>query len=62
MQVPEYLQADATPEKLAWALLELLQDRKKAAKQIEPFAQLHRQLRQNSVQRAAQHIIERGMH
>jgi len=61
-QVPEYLQADATPEKLAGALLELLQDPQKAAQQIEPFAQVRRQLRQNAVQRAAQHIIERGMH
>jgi len=62
MQVPEYLQADATPEKLAGALLELLQHRQKAAQQIEPFARLHRQLRQNAAQRAAQHIIEKGMH
>ena len=62
MQVPEYLQADATPEKLAGALLELLQHRQKAAQQIEPFARLHRQLRQNAAQRAAQHIIEKGIH
>ncbi|MGB5298903.1 MAG: lipid-A-disaccharide synthase [Thiogranum sp.] len=62
MQVPEYLQADATPEKLAGALLELLQHPQKAAQQIEPFAQMRRQLRQNAAQQAAQHIIERGMH
>jgi lipid-A-disaccharide synthase len=62
MQVPEYLQADATPEKLAGALLELLQHPQKAAQQIEPFARLHRQLRQNAAQRAAQHIIEKGIH
>lgn len=61
MQVPEYLQADATAEKLAAALLELLQHPKKAAQQIEPFAPVRRQLRQNAAQRAAQHIIERGM-
>ena len=62
MQVPEYLQADATPEKLAGGLLELLQHPQKAAQQIEPFAQVRRQLRQNAAQQAAQHIIERGMH
>jgi len=62
MQVPEYLQADATPKKLAGALLELLQDQQEAAQQIEPFAQVHRRLRLNAVQRAAQHIIERGIH
>jgi len=61
-QVPEYLQTDATPEKLAGALLELLQHPQKAAQQIEPFARVHRQLQQNAVQRAAQHIIARGMH
>ncbi|MEA2079215.1 MAG: lipid-A-disaccharide synthase, partial [Pseudomonadota bacterium] len=62
MQVPEYLQADATPEKLAGALLELLEHPQKAAQQIEPFARVHRQLRQNAAQRAALHVIERGMH
>ena len=60
MQVPEYLQTDATPEKLARALLELLQHPQKVAQQIEPFARVHRQLRRNAVQRAAQHIVERG--
>lgn len=62
LQVPEYLQTDATPEKLAGALLELLQHPQKAAQQIEPFARVHRQLQQNAVQRAAQHIIDRGLH
>jgi lipid-A-disaccharide synthase len=62
MQVPEYLQSDATADKLAGALLQLLQHPQKAAQQIEPFARVHRQLQQNAVQRAAQHILERGMH
>ena len=62
MQVPEYLQADATAEKLSAALLELLQHPQKATQQTEPFARVHRQLQQNAAQRAAQHIIERGMH
>jgi lipid-A-disaccharide synthase len=62
MQVPEYLQHDATAEKLAGALLELLQHPQRAAQQVEPFARLHQQLRQNAAQRAAQHIIERGMY
>jgi lipid-A-disaccharide synthase len=61
-QVPEYLQADVTPEKLAAALLDLLQHPQKAQQQIEPFAGVHRQLQRNAAQRAAQHIIERGMH
>jgi lipid A disaccharide synthetase len=44
------------------ALLELLQQPQKAAQQVEPFAQVHRQLQRNAVQGAAQHIIERAMH
>ncbi|GMQ83861.1 MAG: lipid-A-disaccharide synthase [Gammaproteobacteria bacterium] len=61
-QVPEYLQSAATPQQLAGAVLELLQQPEQAARQIEPFAQVHRQLQTNAAQQAAQHVIERGMH
>jgi lipid-A-disaccharide synthase len=58
--VPEYLQDDATPEKLAAALLELLGDTGKAARQIEPFAGVHAELRRCAAQQAAQHVIDEG--
>ncbi len=60
-QVPEFLQANATPDKLAGALLELLQQPQKAARQIEPFAGMHLTLGQNAAQRAARHVIETGL-
>ncbi len=61
-QVPEFLQTDVQPQKLAAALLELLQQPHSAQRQIEPFAQVSQQLRQNAARRAAQFIIERGRH
>jgi lipid-A-disaccharide synthase len=60
-QVPEYLQNDVTPAKLAEAVLELLCDPHKASQQIEPFAGVRTQLRQQAAQQAAQHIIDRAM-
>jgi lipid-A-disaccharide synthase len=60
-QVPEYLQADASPGALSAALLELLRHPERAARQIEPFEQVCRQLRQGAAQRAADIVLERGM-
>jgi len=60
-QVPEYLQSAATPQQLSASVLELLQQPEKAARQIEPFARVHQQLRTNAAQQAAQHVIERAM-
>jgi len=62
MQVPEYLQDEARPERLASALLELLQQPEKAAQQVEPFAGVHRQLRLDAAQQTAIKVIERGTH
>ncbi|MFQ5643151.1 MAG: lipid-A-disaccharide synthase [Thiogranum sp.] len=61
-QVPEYLQSAATPQQLADTVLELLRQPDKAARQVEPFARLHRQLRTGAAQQAAQQIIARGTH
>jgi lipid-A-disaccharide synthase len=61
-QVPEYLQSAATPQRLAAAVLELLQQPDKAARQIQPFARVHEQLQTNAALQAAQQVIERGQH
>ncbi len=61
-QVPEYLQDDATPQRLAGSLLELLQQPGQARRQVEPFAAVHRQLRTGAAARAAQQVITRGTH
>jgi lipid-A-disaccharide synthase len=58
-QVPEYLQGDAKPLKLAGELLELLRRPEKATQQTVPFEQLHRQLRRNAAQQAALQILGR---
>lgn len=56
--VPELLQDDATPEKLAEALVKLYED-KDGAREIEAtFADIHRQLRRNTAEKAAQAVIE----
>ena len=55
--VPELMQEDATPENLAQALLNLVND-KKAVKQLEQtFSALHETLRQNTAQKAAAAIL-----
>ncbi len=58
MQVPEYLQNDATPSRLAEGLLALLQDPERAAAQVAPFAAVHSDLKRGAADRAAQHILE----
>ena len=55
--VPELMQDDATPENLAQALLNLVNDRD-AVKQLEQtFLELHRTLRQDNAQKAAAAIL-----
>ncbi len=55
--VPELLQEDATPENLAQALLNLVND-DKAVEQLEKtFTELHLSLRQNSAQKSAAAIL-----
>jgi lipid-A-disaccharide synthase len=55
--VPELLQDDATPENLAQALLNLVND-SDAVKQLEQiFSELHLSLRQNTAQKAAAAIL-----
>ena len=59
-QVPEFLQGEAQPQRLADALLELLVQPQKAAQQTQPFAGVHEQLRRDAAQQAAIQVIERG--
>jgi lipid-A-disaccharide synthase len=58
-QVPEFLQSQATPGHLSAALQELLQDPAAAARQVEPFAALHRSLRQDAVGQVADAVLGR---
>ncbi len=60
MQVPEYLQNDVTPPRLADGLLALLQDPERAAAQVAPFAAVHRDLKRDAAACAAQRILERA--
>ena len=56
--VPELLQHDATPEKLSETLLQLVND-KAACKQVRAdFLRIHKQLRQNSEQKAAKAVLD----
>ncbi|MDP1982457.1 MAG: lipid-A-disaccharide synthase [Sulfuritalea sp.] len=55
--VPEFLQDEATPENLAQALGNLLVDRPARAAIARVFAGIHRQLRQNTAQKAADAVL-----
>ncbi len=55
--VPEFLQEDATPENLAQALGNLLVDRQARAGITRVFAGIHRLLRQNTAQKAADAVL-----
>lgn len=54
---PEFLQEDATPENLAQALGNLVGDRTMRSRLYDLFSGLHRQLRQNTVEKAAAAIL-----
>ena len=55
--VPELLQHDATPEKLAEATLKLVGDRAMGAEIRAEFLRIHESLRQNTEEKAAQAIL-----
>ncbi len=55
--VPEFLQKDATPEKLAKAMLELHFDKENRIKISEVFRELHLSLKQNTAEKAATAVI-----
>jgi lipid-A-disaccharide synthase len=59
-RVPEYLQRQAEPGRLAAALLQLLQDPQQAARQTQAFQEVHRELRQQSAERTAALVLERA--
>lgn len=56
--VPELIQEDATPENLAQALLNLLDNASAVADLESTFLELHRSLRQNTAQKAAQAVLK----
>ncbi len=56
--VPELLQDDATPENLAQALLNLVNDKDAVAQLEQTFTALHQTLRQNTAQKAAAAILQ----
>ncbi|HEY5291953.1 MAG TPA: lipid-A-disaccharide synthase [Burkholderiales bacterium] len=55
--VPELLQHDATPENLAQALLNSLNDTVVRARIAQRFADLHRQLKRNTAEQAARAVL-----
>jgi lipid-A-disaccharide synthase len=55
--VPELLQEDATPENLAQALLNLVEDKQAVAELEEIFTDMHATLRQDTAHKAAQAIL-----
>lgn len=55
--VPELLQEDATPENLAQALLNLINNKEAVSELEEAFAGLHQALRQNAAKKAAAAIL-----
>jgi len=55
--VPELMQDDATPENLAQALLNLVEDANTVAQLETTFTELHLALRQNTAQKAAAAIL-----
>lgn len=55
--VPELMQEDATPENLAQALLNLVNDKNAVAQLEQVFTALHQELRQNTAQKAAAAIL-----
>ena len=55
--VPELIQEDATPENLAQALLNLVNDKDAVVQLEETFRKLHQTLRQNTAQKAAVAIL-----
>ena len=59
-RVPEYLQNEAEPRRLAAALLELLEDPQLAARQTQAFQSVHHELRQQAAERAAALVLERA--
>ena len=55
--VPELLQEDATPENLAQALLNLINNKEAVAQLEKAFDTLNQTLRQNTAQKAAAAIL-----
>jgi lipid-A-disaccharide synthase len=57
-QVPEFLQSQATPERLSAAVLEILQDPATAARQVAPFAAMRESLGHDAVGQVAELVLQ----
>ena len=55
--VPELIQDEATPEALAEALLNLMNDKQERAAMVESFEQIHESLRQDTAAKAANAVL-----
>lgn len=55
--VPEFVQDDATPWKLAAALIALMQDTPAQRRQVDRFQEIHATLRQNTAEKAAAAVL-----
>ena len=55
--VPEFLQDEATPEKLAQALENMVSDTEARRRLTDRFTEIHRQLRQGTAEKAARAIL-----
>jgi lipid-A-disaccharide synthase len=55
--VPEFFQNDASPENLARALLNFLDDKEACARIGDMFREIHWQLRQNTAEKAAEAVL-----
>lgn len=56
--VPEFLQSEANPSRLAEALATLLFDAQAQRRQVERFRAIHQSLRQNAAEKAAAAVLE----
>jgi lipid-A-disaccharide synthase len=56
--VPELLQKEATPEKLAETLLQLVHDKQALQTLQKEFIAIHEQLRQNTDEKAARVVLD----
>lgn len=56
--VPEFIQKEATPEKLTMALLDFLDHPEKTAELEKQFTQLHNELRRDASQEAANAVLQ----
>jgi lipid-A-disaccharide synthase len=57
LQVPEFLQSAANPAQLSEAVLRLLENPGESARQVQPFSEIHDQLRRGGADRVADIVL-----